>query len=447
MYDYATEKNIPMQVTALTGCAALLLKMGAKTLHSFSGIKLARGTKDEVVIAALKNKKTMARWRKVKILVIDEVSMLSCKIFAIINRIAKLARKNDRPFGGMQVIFTGDFYQLPPVGNVGEIDTMQFCFESEDWFSVFPLQNHIQLVTYFRQVDPVFIKILSEIRVGELSPESKTILDGCLTKDISTLGDIVPTKIFPIRAKVDYTNEMMFKQILEPEMVFRVVKKTNLTLFCESGAPIPPALLEDSRNLSLTEKEAELQYLLTNSNCLEELKLKKGSLVMATYNIDTESGICNGSQGIVVRFLEKGASFVPVVRFYNGLEIAIEMQYWQSEEYPSIAIANYPLMLCWAMTIHKSQGASLDYAEIDLGKSVFAEGQTYVGLSRIRSLDGLYLSGFNPFRIKANPMVKDFYSGLPVIDYEKENSVDESAKTIEFSQYVYDPSSKKTVFF
>jgi ATP-dependent DNA helicase PIF1 len=160
----------------------------------------------------------------------------------------------------------------------------------------------------------------------------------------------------------------------------------------------------------------EVMNLQSNSSCVPLLKLKKGAVVMCLINLDMENGICNGSQGVVIDILP-GISPVPVVKFTNGLTRQIHPHYWQSDEYPTIAIGQIPLCLAWAITIHKIQGATLSLAEMDLGNSIFEYGQTYVALSRIQSLDGLYLSSFHPQRIKANPKVVAFYRAMPILDY------------------------------
>ena len=152
------------QVCAMTGCAAVLLnKCKAKTLHSWSGIRLAYGPSDKVIHSVLRNKFSMKEWRAVKVLIVDEVSMMSKKIFDILNSIGKSAKNNPKPFGGIQVIFTGDFYQLPPVGDKEDPESMKFCFESPEWHHTFQPNNHIQLTKIFRQSDPVYQKILNHL--------------------------------------------------------------------------------------------------------------------------------------------------------------------------------------------------------------------------------------------------------------------------------------------
>ena len=156
---------------------------------------------------------------------------------------------------------------------------------------------------------------------------------------------------------------------------------------------------------------------------------------MCTTNIDLESGICNGSLGIIVDFHMKLGIPIPFVKFANGITREIQIQYWQSEEYPSIAIGQIPLCLAWAITIHKIQGATLSMAEMDIGRNIFEYGQTYVALSRVQSLDGLYLSGFYPENIRANPKVTLFYNQIPEVEYEIEES--DISSELDYEKYAY----------
>jgi ATP-dependent DNA helicase PIF1 len=168
-------------------------------------------------------------------------------------------------------------------------------------------------------------------------------------------------------------------------------------------------ILEQCDALSKDEIKTELEQLTNNGNLQEVLKLKKGANVMCTANVDIGIGLCNGTQGNVVGFTVANS---PIVKWNNGIETTMEIHYQQSEIYPSIAIGQYPLVLSWAMTIHRIQGATLDMAEIDLGSHIFEYAQSYVGLSRVKSLDGLYLSAFNANKIRANPIVADFYERI-----------------------------------
>lgn len=430
----------------MTGCAAILLNCNAKTLHSWSGIKIAKGTKTEVINMVLRNKRVVQNWKRTKGIILDEVSMLSKKIFEIIEELARIIKGSTKPFGGMQVIFTGDFFQLPPVGSDGEPDTEKFCFESPLWNTVFKIENQIELKTIFRQNDPTYINILMQIRRGELDEENAAILNGYVkrTYDETVHNGCVPTKLFPLRTKVDYVNTMMFSKIKETEYVFEIKKRADCITLIESGKAISADSLKKCAMLSSQEIEYETTQLVNNTPCLPILRLKKGSAVMCTVNLDMENGICNGSQGIIVDIIETMPHPIPVVKFSNGLIKKMAVHYWQSEEYPTIAIGQFPLCLAWALTIHKIQGATLEMAEMDIGQSIFEYGQTYVALSRIKSLNGLYLSEFHPYKIKANPKVKDYYDKLSrVVHSESIELEDNEMVTEEFIEPTPDPNIKK----
>ena len=448
LVENAKTAGKPYQVCAMTGCAAILLSCNARTIHSWSGIKTARGPEETVVAAVLRNKRTVAIWRKIKILIIDEVSMMSEKIFNILNEIGKKSRRSILPFGGIQVVFTGDFYQLPPVPTAGEPFTERFCFESVDWLNVFPLKNHIQLVTMFRQTDPLYIDILQQIRVGELTEENKKILQGYVKREYDPVqhNDCILTKLFPIRSKADYVNQAQFAKIEEKEYTFDCIKKTDCSTYIENNIPLSLETMIKCRALEQKDIDFELETLLSNTGCNESISLKKGCAVMCTVNIDMESGICNGSQGTIIGLTTTGSGLgpgeaLPIVKFSNGQVRTIQRHYWQSEEYPTIAIGQIPLTLAWALTIHKIQGATMSMAEIDIGQAVFEYGQTYVALSRIQTLEGLYLSAFHAHRIRANPKVTEFYRNIP--KFEKRDM--EKKIVLDFEKYTYtEPEKEKT---
>jgi ATP-dependent DNA helicase PIF1 len=149
---------------------------------------------------------------------------------------------------------------------------------------------------------------------------------------------------------------------------------------------------------------------------------------MCTVNLDLERGICNGALGTVIDFSSGMEGTVgtirPVVRFSNGVVATIPIKFWQSEEFPTVAIGQCPLSLAWAMTIHKIQGATLSMAEIDVGGGIFECGQTYVALSRVKDLEGLYLSKFDPKKIKSSVRVRNFYRSIPEVEYEVEEETE-----------------------
>ena len=428
-YAKSINKNIP--VCAMTGCAAVLLECNARTLHSWSGIKLAKQSTDIVVASVLKNNNALKAWKSAQGIILDEVSMLSKKVFEIIEEIARRVKKNPLPFGGMQVIFTGDFFQLPPVGTHGDPDTNKFCFETPIWNTVFKPHNHIQLQTMFRQSDPLYIDILQQIRRGNIDASKAAILKGYVNRkfDESANNGCIPTKLFALRSKTDYVNSMMFQKISEKEYVFNAIRKTDCTTHLDTTKPFTPEEARNCAHLSEKDIEHELDYMLNNLQCNQVLRLKKGAAVMCTFNLDMENSICNGSQGVVIDIIDTCTPPLPVVRFSNGITRTIQPKYWQSDEFPKIAIGQYPLCLAWALTIHKIQGATLTMAEMDIGQSIFEYGQTYVALSRIKSLDGLYLSDFHSEKIAANPKVVAFYDTIPRIEYSRIDTTPSTLKS------------------
>jgi len=418
----ARKKELNVQVCALTGCAAVLLGCKAKTIHSWSGIGLGNGTIGLTVKKVVLNKYKQQNWKKVDILIIDEVSMMSQKIFEMLDAIGKTARKNHRPFGGIQVIFLGDFYQLPPVGNKEEIETVRFCFESPLWIETFPKQNVIQLKKIFRQTDEVYSKILNQIREGRLKKSSNELLVSLVGKKVDNTSIIQPTKLFPIRSKADAINEKKMRELESLEYEYKVKLLKNLPTASKPSAGKSilgnpnTGKLDSINDLQVSrftpeQIDAELINISNSILCNGIIKLKVGAQVMCVVNIEVPSGemICNGSQGIVIRFTENG---LPIVKYKNGVEMIMNYHVWESENIIGVGVSQIPLILAWAITIHKSQGATLDSAEIDVGSGIFECGQTYVALSRVKSLEGLYLTSYDASKIFINKKVREFYDSL-----------------------------------
>lgn len=424
LVSYCDKTGRRAQVCAMTGCATALLPPSchARTFNSFTGIKLARGEIQKIVDTVLKKKANRQTYRKLDVLIVDEVSMMSKKVFELVNEIAKTARLSNLPYGGLQVIFTGDFLQLPPVPSEDEKDSGKFCFESSLWESVFPFKNNIELRTMFRQKDPIYQSILLEIRKGSISHENKDIIQRYV-KPVPKEEDAFISKLYPLRYKADMLNAQQYSLLTGEEYEYVCVRQTKCQTNLESGKTLTVEQILKGEHLSQREKEYELNMLMNTSNFSEKLALKKGAVVMCTSNVELERGICNGSQGIIKGFTQEMSSVgkgLPIVEFANGLVRVMELVFRQNEEYPTLAVGQIPLILAWGMTIHKIQGATLDHAEMDIGNSIFECGQTYVALSRIKSLGGLYLSGFQPQNIRANNRALSFYKELGVVNYEKE---------------------------
>jgi ATP-dependent DNA helicase PIF1 len=403
----AVRKDINIQVCALTGCAAVLLECKAKTLHSWAGIGLGKGSFEQLLTRISKNQFAKRTWKGTDILIIDEVSMMSQKLFELLDGIGKAIRKNSRPFGGIQLIFSGDFYQLPPVGDKDDPETCRFCFESMLWSQTFSEDNHIQLTKIFRQSDPIYQKILNQIREGKLKRSSNELLLHHVGREISDNLGIRPTKLFPTRNKVDQVNIKEMNALNTEEREYKLKYHSDLEMTATE--------LLKRRQFTREQIETELAYLKGNLRCDEVVKLKIGSQVMCIVNIELDNGgmLCNGSQGIVSRITEQG---LPVVKFSNSngtrFEYIMGYHIWPSENIPGIGVSQLPLILAWALTIHKAQGATLDIAEVDAGSGIFECGQTYVALSRVKSLEGLYLTSFDASRIKVNRRVQEFYDSL-----------------------------------
>jgi ATP-dependent DNA helicase PIF1 len=389
----AKEKEKKFQVCAMTGCAAVLLNCKANTLHSWAGIGLARGSINDVISRVIKSRFRRKNWNSIELLIIDEVSMLSEKLFIILDTIAKIIKKNQKPFGGIQIIFAGDFHQLPPIGEDDDEQSINFCFESQLFDLTF--KNQILLKTIFRQKDPKYQKILSEIRTGKLKSSSLKILNEYI-RDPEPDMLIKPPILLAKRKNVDYINQTELSKL---EIVG---KEYNLKEHNQDD--------EEKNKFTNEDKNYELRYLKNNILAEEKLVLKVGAQVMCIANIDIEgtNAIVNGSQGIVIDIKDD----LPIVKFKNGEIRIIKEHLWKSEIIPGIGIKQIPLIHAWAITIHKAQGLTLESAQIDIGQNIFECGQTYVALSRLVSLEGLYLIAFCPSKIKLYKKVIEFYEKL-----------------------------------
>ena len=405
---------------ALTGCAAILLQCKATTLHMFSGIGLA-SKKNALIIEELFTKKRykLKNWRGLEILIIDEVSMMSLKILLLLDLIARKFYKKNVPFGGLQVIFTGDFYQLSPVfsncsENEKEKEDTMYCFQHELWDQLFTKENQIVLKTIYRQNDEALLKVLKYVRKGQISPSTKAILQSRIfnDEDLDLIKkEKVLTILSPIKKDVEFINvkEYLKLESSDTEIVHNLfyVDLSAKNNDCEkekNGVYMFELLLKSNEQL-----KREYDFLAANVIAEKCLKLKVGTHVMCVVNINVcgELHIANGSQGKIVGFNEDN---LPYVKFNNCKDpILIDYYIWKSEVHKMVGVSQIPLIYSWAITIHKAQGLTLENAIIDIGSNIFAYGQTYVALSRLKSLEGLYLTSFDYSKIKCNPLVKEFY--------------------------------------
>lgn len=386
-----------VSVTALTGCAAILLGKGAKTLHSWAGIGKGQGTYAELW-QKVKHGTAYSNWLSTDVLIIDEVSMLTAALLDKLNKIAKKLRANSAPFGGIQVLMFGDFFQLPPVIKQEELNNQEnpnarFAFQASCWSEI--IQKIHVLKTIYRQRDPLFQSLLRNIRRGILSSDLETILRSRID-DSWQNNRIRPTLIYPRRAEVTMINENNLSALSPPKYTFK------------ADIVFSDKFKHNNFNRKDPEFLRATAFMDSEAPYLTELTLAKNAQVMLIYNLDLMQGLCNGSRGIIIDFVEPGN--IPIVEFTNGIKIPVGRVSWEYEDerFEGIYRTQIPLRLAYACTIHKSQGASIDCALIDIGKTCFEYGQAYVALSRVRSLEGLWIHDFDTKSIRAHPDVLAF---------------------------------------
>ena len=389
-----------VQVCALTGCAAVLLECDAKTIHSWSGVGLANADIGTVVERVCTNKYKSKAWKGTDLLIVDEVSMMSKKLFDILDAVGRAVLKQPfKPFGGLQLMFSGDFYQLPPVGTRDEPETTAFCFESREWTRTFPAI--VSLKTMYRQTDPTYVKVLNQVRRGRLSKRSFALLS---ERVIEPPADSVlqVTQLVPRRSDAERINEAAMRAL--------PTEGVRYTLGPAKEVPDWSRDKDRPARVSAAAASTEMEYLATSVMAHKSLELKVGAQVMCVANVSMSGPhpIVNGSRGVVKEFVDG----LPVIDFGNGCITKIGKHVWPSESLPGVGIEQIPLILAWAITIHKAQGVTLDAARVNAGGGVFECGQTYVALSRIRSMEGLYLTAIDPGKIKINVKVQAFYDSL-----------------------------------
>jgi len=368
-------------ITALTGCAAMLLS--ARTVHSLLGLGLLTGTVQDVHRRIRRNPIALEMWKTLDLLIVDEVSMMSRRMLDYLEELARILRRDPRVFGGIRVLFSGDFFQLSPVATEKDHEEQgQYCFESPVWDKIF--QKHILLQYNYRQEgDDVYARILSQIRIGSLDESGEKLLRERLVPEKDKKETVlVSARLFPTRWQAEHLNQEMMARLPGESKVFTRKYSKVLT----------------------PETVAEMDFLKQNLLVGEEIRLKVGAHVMLVVNRD--DGLYNGCQGIVTGFRDDSTVRV---RFNNGTEIDIGYHTWKSESFPTVKIEQIPLLPCWGLTIHKAQGCTFETAEIDAGERVFDVGQSYVALSRVKSLQGLRLLRFHRRAIQADPKVVAFY--------------------------------------
>ncbi|CAH1243951.1 PIF1 [Branchiostoma lanceolatum] len=362
--------------TASTGVAAC--HIGGTTLHSFAGI--GSGTAPIQQCYELASRPGVRKqWKQCRHLIVDEVSMIDGDFFDKLEAVARATRKSDKPFGGIQLILCGDFLQLPPVTKPGE--KRRFCFQSRSWHKC--IQASYELTQVKRQTDPTFINILQNIRVGRCPPAISTRLSATENHQIER-EDIVATRLCTHKEDVNHINDVRLKELEGDTKSFEAHDSD-------------PDLIKTINTLCPVEKT---------------IQLKVGAQVMLAKNLDVQRGLVNGARGVVTGFQTSGAG-LPIVKFLCGVTEPVKHERWTFKATGGIYLTRrqLPIKLAWAISIHKSQGMSLDCVEMSLSR-VFESGQAYVALSRARSLQGLRVLDFDGKCVRANPDVLQFYQRL-----------------------------------
>ncbi|ODN80748.1 hypothetical protein L202_02904 [Cryptococcus amylolentus CBS 6039] len=411
-----------LAVTASTGMAGV--NVGGSTVHSWAGVGLAKENANDLYHKVQKSKMSRNRWLSTGALIIDEISMIDGDLLDKLDYIGQMIRKDPRPFGGIQCIFTGDFFQLPPVR------AMRFAFEAKCWSHLFSPRNIKSLTRVYRQADTKFIDILESMRRGIVTDENMKLLQS-LSRVVEYPDGIEPVTLFSLKADVDRTNVSKLNALPGDAVTYEAWDAPG----------------KNAGGYELTQEQAVKQ--LNNSTIWpEKLPVKIGAQVMLCTNLG-DGMLVNGSTGTVVELitireaLVKGYYFprpkdqgfnldvpYPVVAFAQPKYVTKKIPERTIIAGMSVECINaiggveatrhqVPLMLAWALTIHKSQGQTLERVKVDVG-SAFAEGQVYVAISRAVSLETLEIRNLLRHKIKVSPKVVNWAAPLEAAQKEQE---------------------------
>lgn len=378
---YLRSNGIEPAITASTGIAAT--HIGGLTIHSWSGIGVRRDLTKYDLDHIGQNRNIVRRVGKARILIIDEVSMLSARTLSMVDAVGREIRRNQEPFGGLQVILVGDFFQLPPVNRretephlndtVGSVlANEQFAFFSPAWRALNPLVCYLS--EQHRQEDAVFLEFLSAVRRAAVGDSHRQLLR---TRYSPKPKDGI-TQLYSHNVDVDQINDAALQKL--------------------PGTP---------KTFEMKSHGAEKLVLALKRGCLspEILALKVGARVMFTKNDVPRHRYTNGTLGVITGFAKENG--FPIAKTNSGKTIFAALDEWHIEDAGRVLarISQVPLRLAWAMTVHKSQGLSLEAAHLDLS-TAFEYGQGYVALSRVRTLAGLSLAGLNQRALEVHPEIR-----------------------------------------
>jgi ATP-dependent DNA helicase PIF1 len=391
-------------ITSTTGISSM--NISGITIHSWSGLEDGSKSMDYYVEKIKTNplkKGAYNRWKKAKVLIIDEISMMSGDLLDKLSILGQRLRGRTEPFGGIKVVLFCDFLQLPPV------KSDVFCFDAICWRRL--ELNVVHLNEIVRQKDKEFQLVLNKIRIGFVDDHVENYLTNVLKKGRVVREDgIIPTLIFPLRKQVQEYNQNELEKLIKNKNEYHIYNSSYTF----------------SKNMEEYEKDRYSYIINEGTNCEDRLELAVGAQVMYLVN-DFENSLVNGSRGVIVDFINKvnenvvnnviikEEERIPVVKFLN-IEKPVHVGYevWTHEDKngKSVTKRQIPLILAWALTVHKTQGCTLDYVELNIGKNIFEAGQTYVALSRVKDPSGLFISALDTSKIKAHERCIDFYLKL-----------------------------------
>lgn len=358
------ERDINIGITSSTGCSAVLID--GRTVHSYLGIGLAKDTPTALARSLFyKNKKKAKTLQQLDVLLIDEISMLDAELLTKISKYLSIVRDNVSPFGGVQLILSGDFYQLPPVNG-------EFAFKSEIWDSL-NMSCHVLKKIYRQEGDVLFQGILERAKDAIITDEDIKVLEECKGRTFKT--EVKPTSLYPINATVDKINNEAYSLLKGSEMIYNTIYSSKESkAYCDS-IKVPASV-----------------------------KLKVGAQVMVTRNVNTDLKLANGTRGVVSQMYD---DHVIIKTLYGDRSISRFDCINENLKYSVM-----PLALAWALTIHKAQGVTLDCCTIDIGKTLFEYGQAYTALSRVKSLNGLSVENIEKSAFKTHQDVIEFYKKI-----------------------------------
>lgn len=395
-----------VSITATTGLAATHL--GGTTIHSWSGIGIHDVLPDRFADNIAKGRREIIE--KTDVLIIDEISMLHSFRLDMVDEACRLVREEpDLPFGGIQVIMSGDFFQLPPINRAGSRQG-DFVVGSEAWRELDPVICYLD--EQFRQNDALLVDILTALRSGDLRRRHAEAL--LKRVDETSQGSLEITELHTVNVDVDSINEKHLRQLEGDEVTYQQVS-TGSANYVENlqRSVLAPAALS----------------------------VKQGALVMAVKNA-TDRKYANGSIGTVIDF--EPATDYPIVEFRSGKVVTMQPDSWELRDGDKkrASISQIPLRLAWAITVHKSQGMTLDSARIDLRKA-FVEGMGYVALSRVRDLDSLFLLGINQMALRVSPKAQQIDESLRTKASQDSSRFDHLSALAEKRQHAPIPTKQK----